>query len=134
IAGWLAQFMNSSCMWWSPTLQGAGLAQRLTLDGSPTDCSCVPVFVRAVHSYCSCAPFPFLRSGLGRRGGPLEFPQPRFNFVHESNVVVVLHDSSGAFVVSATQSAGPQIGMAQISYFHSCHAQRDREREEGHAK
>src|SRR5438067_10930071 len=76
----------------------------------------------------------FLRSGLGRRGGPLEFPEPRFNFVHESNVVVVLHDSSGGFVVSATQSAGPQIGMAQISYFHSCHAQRDREREEGHAK
>src|SRR6184192_919825 len=73
--------------------------------------------------------FLFFRSGLGRRGGPLEFPQPRFNFVHESNVVVVLHDSAGGFVVS-----GAQIGMTQITYFHSCHAQRDRKREEGHAK
>src|SRR5436190_14843252 len=78
--------------------------------------------------------FLFLRSGLGRRGGPLEFPQPRFNFVHESNVVVVLHDSAGGFVVSAAQSAGPQIGITQITYFHSCHAQRDRKREESHAE
>src|SRR5438552_17786462 len=78
--------------------------------------------------------FLFLRRGLGRRGGPLEFPQPRFSFVHELNVVVVLHVSSGGFVVSATQSAGPQIGMAQISYFDSCYAQRDRERVEGHGK
>src|SRR5206468_10253697 len=78
--------------------------------------------------------FLFLRSGLGRRGSPLEFPQPRFNLVHESNIVVVLHDSSGGFVVSTTQSAGPQIGVTQITYFHSCHAQRDRTREESHAE
>src|SRR6266699_7207907 len=78
--------------------------------------------------------FLFLRSGLGRRGGPLEFPQPRFNLVHKSNIVVVLHDSSGGFVASTTQSAGPQIGVTQIPYFHSGHAQRDRKREEGHAK
>src|SRR5436309_3429333 len=78
--------------------------------------------------------FLFLRSGLGRRGGPLEFPQPRFNLVHESTTVVVLPDSRGGCVVRATQSAEPQIGSAQISYFHACHAQREREREEGHAK
>src|SRR5437660_4858220 len=78
--------------------------------------------------------FLFLRSWLGRRCSPLEFPQPRFNLVHESNIVVVLHDSAGGFVVSATQSAGPQIGMAQIADFHSCHTQRDRKREESHAK
>src|SRR5256886_17014265 len=78
--------------------------------------------------------FFLFRSGLGRRGGPLEFPQPRFNFVHESNVGVVLHDSAGGFVVSAAQSAGPQIGMTQITYFPSCHAPRDRNPEHAPAQ
>src|SRR5919109_2370507 len=78
--------------------------------------------------------FLFLRSGLGRRGRPLKLPQARFDLVDESNVVVVLHDSSGGLVISAAQRAGPQVGMAKIGNLNSCDAQGNREREESHTK
>src|SRR5580700_8841216 len=52
ISGWLAQFMKTSCVWPVSLQVGHRYERRQGSPGSLLDCSCDPVWVRAVHWCC----------------------------------------------------------------------------------
>src|SRR5579864_1437836 len=55
----------------------------------------------------------------GRRCGLLKLAHPRFNFVHEANILVILHHAAGSLIVVATNRARPEIHVPQVAYLHS---------------
>src|SRR5512140_2107671 len=67
-----------------------------------------------------------------RRGGALEFLHPRFDLVHEADVLVVLHQLAGSFVVAADQRAGTQVHVAQVGQLQPGDVQQHGDGEERH--
>src|SRR5579863_7786315 len=57
-------------------------------------------------------------------GSFFELAYPGLNFIHEANVLVILHHSARSLVISAANGAGPQIKMPQISQPHARQTQR----------
>src|ERR1700678_4097838 len=76
----------------------------------------------------------FTRSRFGGSDVALEFAHTRFHLIHEANVLVVPDHAGLRIVVRVPYGRGTQTHLAQVGGFNAEYAQRDRQREEGHAK